>query len=130
MNEKKFIKGNHYYSVGFYDQKLTIPHITTLIYIGKNLRLDDNKPTIDKWYFQDPESYLIHGAFTDIKGRIKRKVYIYETLESIFDDQSLIDRIKLLQNLKKKGLYLAQIHPDQKHMYQPLSARISETIYA
>lgn len=35
MNEKKLIKGNHYYKVGFYDQKLTIPKITTLIYIGK-----------------------------------------------------------------------------------------------
>jgi len=118
MNEKKLIKGNHYYRVGFYDQKLTIPYITTLIYIGKNLRPDDNKPTIDKWYFQDPESYLAHGAFTDFKEKIERKVYIYETLKLIYDDQSLIDRMKLLQNLKKKGLYLAQIHPDQFHMYQ------------
>lgn len=80
--------------------------------------LDDNEPTIDKWHFQDPESYLAHGAFTDFKEKIERKVYSLETLESIYDDQSLIDEIKLLQNLKKKGLYLAQIRPDQLHLYQ------------
>jgi hypothetical protein len=100
MNEKKFIKGNHYYKVFFYDQKLTIPHITTLIYIGKNLLLDDNKPTIDKWYFQDPESYLAHGAFKDFeedfKKKIEREVYIVDSLESIFDNQTFIDEIKLL----------------------------------
>jgi len=118
MNEKKLIKGNHYYRVAFYDQKLTIPEITTLIYIGKNLCPDDNKPTIDEWYFQDPESYLAHGAFTDFKDKIGREMCIYKTLESIYDDQSLIDTIKLLQNLKKKGLYLAQIRPNQLHMYQ------------
>ena len=118
MNERKFIKGNHYYKVGFYDQKLTIPNITTLIYIGKNLYRDDNKQIINKWYFQDPESYLAHGAFTDFKEKIEREVYIFETLETIHDDQSLVDELKLLQNLMKQGLYLAQIPPDQLHKYQ------------
>ncbi|MGO4703281.1 hypothetical protein [Dyella sp. 2RAB6] len=57
----KLIIGETYFHVSYIDHAMTIPMMSTLTYIGKNL-LDDEVNTL---YFQDVESYRAGLRITD-----------------------------------------------------------------
>lgn len=55
-------EGECYFDLGFYDTISDIPDIDTWIYIGKNILQSDGSPD-ERWYFQEPESYMRKGSF-------------------------------------------------------------------
>lgn len=54
---EELTEGECYFDMAFYDTRSEIPTIQTWIYVGKNLLKADTTRG-DRWYFQDPESYL------------------------------------------------------------------------
>src|ERR1700750_2388117 len=46
-------EGQIYFSVNFIDEELLVPSVEPLVFIGRDLE----SGSIDKWFFQDAESY-------------------------------------------------------------------------
>jgi hypothetical protein len=70
---KKFEVGEPYFLVHYADKKYKYPDITTLVFIGMNLEDDGEQ---DKWFFQDPHSYVESGAYPFMsRGKIDVEVY-------------------------------------------------------
>jgi len=63
-NDRKLVIGGVYFFLSFLDKQGRCPQIQTLIYIGKNL--DNERAQEDRWYFQDPSSYLKRGSVADL----------------------------------------------------------------
>jgi hypothetical protein len=66
-------EGECYFEISFCDTQSEIPCVETWIYVGKNLLKSDG-PTDNRWYFQDPESYVQHGNFVDLAKEIEHDV--------------------------------------------------------
>lgn len=100
MTPNKFVKEQYYFFVIFYDEKLKIPKIKTVIYIGKNLLTEKKFSKKDEWYFQDAGSYLEYGPFSHMSKEEKREVFALEKkdLSSVYDLKGLIDRLKKIQS--------------------------------
>lgn len=110
INPNKLRVSECYFFVHFYDADpgLKYPDIETLIYVGKNLLDTGKEKDSDKWFFQDPESYLAHGSFLQLPEGIEREVVaIHEdSLATIYDIEGLI---ACLEKVKKGILAKAGI---------------------
>lgn len=58
INSNDLVMKEQYFLVTFFDRRLKLPRIRTVVYIGKNIFKEEVK---DKWYFQDAELYLSEG---------------------------------------------------------------------
>ena len=96
-------EGECYFDMSFYDTRNDIPSIQTWIYIGKNL-LKADATRGDRWYFQDPESYLRHGSFVGFTKKVKRAVLAAEELMvlSMFSLKGLAEALALLHPKSRK----------------------------
>lgn len=60
--------GDLYFLVFYEDELLRVPSIDPVVYIGKDLKKNDE----DVWYFQDASTYELYGPFieiTDFSGK-------------------------------------------------------------
>lgn len=91
LEEDDLIQGSCYFLVWYYDDDLRIPDIETYIFIGKNV-LPSDKEDDERWYFQNPESYLKKGSFIKTNDGSDCGVFRtdQETLETIYDLEGLI----------------------------------------
>jgi hypothetical protein len=92
---RKFIIGNTYFFLSFYDYALKVPHIYTLVYIGSNLESDYCIEQLSKYYFQDFESYMEVGnglTVQDFKGNIL--MFEEDRLHSVYDISGLVERLR------------------------------------
>jgi hypothetical protein len=66
MSGQDFILGNPYFFLEFVDRRMKYPVVSTIVYIGKNLRETEiSRDNKEKWYFQDPASYIATGSLAD-----------------------------------------------------------------
>ena len=96
MKPNELSKEQRYFFMTFYDKKLKIPKIKTVIYIGKNLLTEKKYSKKDEWYFQDAGSFLESGSFLHMTKGEEREVFALEKrdLSSIYDMDGLIDKLK------------------------------------
>ena len=92
VKENNLCYGLFYFLVWFYDDDLSIPDIETHIFVGKNLLPSDKNSEEERWYFQEPESFLKNGLFLDVKNLSENDILRadQETLEMIYDLEGLI----------------------------------------
>lgn len=104
----KLVHGERYFLLMFCDYELKIPKIKTFIYVGNNLYSDRDKSKGDEWFFQDPESYLVHGIFMELPDRIEREVLIANSdiVAHIYDIRGLINALEKVEKgvLSKTGI--------------------------
>jgi hypothetical protein len=61
MNDINLVRGQPYFLLVYHDEDMRFPEITSLVYLGKDVELEDG--VTDRWSFQDAESYALHGDF-------------------------------------------------------------------
>lgn len=85
------ITGNCYFMVSYFDQEMRFPDIESYIYVGTNL-LESDEADNPYWYFQDAESYVEQGVFTQIEDKTSRKLVRADedALEMFFDYDGLL----------------------------------------
>lgn len=91
INDNELTSGKTYFLVEYFDDNLSIPDIETYIYVGKSLLPSDLELNEEKWYFQDPESYLLKGKFTDSNEKKEFDILRADqvTLETMYDLEGL-----------------------------------------
>ena len=58
----KYVIGNTYFKISYFDESDQYPNIISMVFIGKNLdKLDHSNE--DVWFFQDTSSYLDQGPY-------------------------------------------------------------------
>ncbi len=97
--------GECYFDLLFYHPDTDIPCIDTYVYIGKNVENRIRKSSDDRWYFQDPESYLKHGSFVSFskRKRIKHTVILADEdlVCHMYDLDGLIQALNELREGKR-----------------------------
>jgi hypothetical protein len=95
-NEKRFEKGQCYFLLGYYDQKFRFPYIQTFVYIGKNLETAGREATEDRWYFQEPQSFLKRGdaPLDDYSEGSGVMTVTQEALDGFVDWRGLADELE------------------------------------
>jgi hypothetical protein len=90
-------EGKCYFLVLFSDRNLTIPIITTYIYVGKNL--EKARTAKDRWYFQDPDSYLRYGCFLQIPRGRKHAIFVADKddVAAMFNLAGLIQALSIIK---------------------------------
>ncbi len=53
LNASELNKGSIYFSVNYFDEEMTIPHLEPLVFVGKDLNATDS----GQLYFQDVDSH-------------------------------------------------------------------------
>jgi tetratricopeptide (TPR) repeat protein len=98
LTADELVQGNCYFTVMFYDEDLSIPHVRTYVYIGKNLLPKKSPISANEWIFQDPQSYTKHGSFLNLPRKIKRELFIVDedTLDIMYDINGLITKLSRL----------------------------------
>lgn len=91
-NTKSLVIGNCYFLVSYFDQEMRFPDIETYVFVGINL-LEGKAEGGSYWYFQDAESYVEQGIFTQIEDKTSREVMRADKdgLEMFFDYDGLFD---------------------------------------
>lgn len=99
LKKTDLAEGACYFLLGFFDDAMRVPEITTYIYVGSNL-LESDAELGDAWYFQDPESYMRKGVFTDIPDVNDYEILETKTeqLEWFYDLPGLVERISEIQS--------------------------------
>jgi hypothetical protein len=102
---KELREGECCFDMSFYDTRNDIPSIQTWVYVGKNL-LKTDATRGNRWYFQDPKSYLKHGSFVTFTNKLKRTVLAAEELTalSMFSLKGLAEALALLHPKSRKQL--------------------------
>ncbi len=62
MISERFNSNQCYFLLGYYDRDFRFPYIQTFVYLGKNLEAVGQEGVEDRWYFQDPLSFLKRGG--------------------------------------------------------------------
>lgn len=57
VKPENLVEGEVYFSVSFVDDELLLPILFSLVFVGKNLDLEDKEKDTDNFYFQDLCSY-------------------------------------------------------------------------
>jgi len=100
IHKESLMEGDFYFLVHYVTNKLSIPEIETLIYLGINMGDNFVIGEIDEYYFQDSESYQRHSSILNKKCE-EGEIHILNEaqLAMIFDINGLI---VLLNDIKMK----------------------------
>ena len=99
IEPSKLIVGMTCYSLMYYgppNPDLMIPSITAYIYTGKNLR--ETEAGGDRWWLQDPTTYMLYGALIDFPKEFRSGVRIADErfMSTLFDLEGLIAELQKL----------------------------------
>ena len=97
INSTDLIAGNEYFSVQFVDDRMLIPVVETLVYVGENI--DKNNK---KYLFQDIESY-ISGVSLESKDHKNAKFYAQETLNHIYEYEKALELLMYCSINRRKN---------------------------
>src|SRR5262245_41981010 len=62
-----FREGICYFLLGYHDEAFKFPSIESYVYLGKNLL--GEKPSDERWYFLEAESFVREGKPTSLRNR-------------------------------------------------------------
>ena len=68
-------KGRLYYYINFYDEKLAMPIVQSVFYIGDKHHDFKSVNEDNMWLFQYSESYMSHGNYFEMTKEIKMGQY-------------------------------------------------------
>jgi hypothetical protein len=96
---KDLREGTCYFLLLFPDRDLTLPLITTYIYVGKNLK-KGRKSSKDRWYFQDPDSYVKYGSVLQIPRGRKHTIFVADKddVTTMFNLAGLIQALSIIKS--------------------------------
>jgi hypothetical protein len=90
------VEGKTYFAVRFLDDRMLVPELNPLVFIGRNLEPGDS----GRLYFQDADSYLSGVRFVDGgKGEIH---VVEENAPSVFEFERALD-VLLRCSLRRHG---------------------------
>lgn len=105
MKSDQLVVGQCYFLLGYYDEDLRFPSISSYVFVGKNIFPDDKSGQGDRWYFQEPTSYLTHGAFRPQGPAPADDILAvdYDALDGIRDWAGLIDELAKNKRSQEAG---------------------------
>lgn len=93
MDIEKFILGNPYFMVSYYDEKIKLPLLETYVFIGKNILKNERE---ELWYFKDPDAFISEG-YNLTEEMFETSVCLgVDTIELMLDYEELIEKLKLI----------------------------------
>lgn len=94
-------KGNIYFMLNFIDNKMLVPQMNTIVFIGKNLQKDDS----DACYFQDISSYEDGVRYENAGEDSYAEFYQCPTdgLSGIYDFEKALE-ILMYCSMRRRGL--------------------------
>jgi hypothetical protein len=93
-------EGEVYFSVQFADEKLLVPIVEPLVFVGRNLGEDDT----NLLYFQNFESYTVGGRYASVteENIADFKVRDPEEIKHIFEYERALDAL-MSCSLRRRG---------------------------
>ena len=99
INEQHLCFGDVYYIVTYTDEDMLLPKIRTLVFIGKNIKGNEEKA---QWYFQDTESYAVSECPNVNKIDVELHRVDHDGLSIIFDFKGLHEDLQKCFERRRK----------------------------
>jgi hypothetical protein len=98
VDRQDLVIGNEYYSIFYTDNKMLVPNVYTVVYVGKNFQSSDE----DEYYFQDFDSFSAGARYSDATEDSQATFHIGDFVDSILNFEQMLDEL-MRCSLRRNG---------------------------